>query len=668
MSDFFFFTDLDLLMNQGSNQAYGPVLSSDPIYDSNKQSYRLTSVHSATTNPLAYAVCKGQVCVQQNEANSSLVNIILKPERQPNSNIPAVKYFIYRGILKSSLTNGTDVINGNTTLTNSILDNNASTPQKVLGIELQGTNYNDTDPIDHLFYIPKPDYQLWLADGGWSIGRFNKDEFGFEIILEKPGFTPTLAIARAQTNIFKVDTLSGTPSQADLFDQKTKKEAILNFIDPCAFYGNFYDSKIFARKSTDSSDPELIHSFSKKKKDEIYREIIEGGTTAIPKNLFFNKNLVYVDIRNDQNFSFNYFENYSDSIKVSFSDDNIEPSVALNYYSMGWPILAISNLPVGTNKSVIRIAFPANKFNKSLVCVLHGERRITLKERVKNGKSDFAEFDNDPITQFSASSLFLYSPNYNNSIPVSQYLKIKYIDRSTDADEFIVNAYSPVKHDPFDFIFQPSLMSQPFQNGNIKVNIYDENVYVDLLSSYNIDYTGTIGIATDPTNTALFWSLSKRNTKPRLKAQAPSFSISRSIDNTFNYFAKYLEQKSSQKFVSTDIQVDSGTVQLIKEANTKFSFLSKRNHIDMDTEFYSIILSNTDFASVVSIANSSFDALYPPFLCFGNKKKLIDGNGKYYMKYDLNLKGLIRNMNDIMEMHEVSTPVSIYGFPPEDLK
>ena len=78
MADFFFFTDLDLLNSQSSDQAFGPVISGDPIYDANKDKYRLTSVHTATSTPLAYAVCKGQVLVQEDATNSALVNVVFR--------------------------------------------------------------------------------------------------------------------------------------------------------------------------------------------------------------------------------------------------------------------------------------------------------------------------------------------------------------------------------------------------------------------------------------------------------------------------------------------------------------------------------------------------------------------------------------------------------------
>jgi len=357
MSSFFYFTDTDLVSSQSSNGAFGPVEASDPVYESTKEKYRLTSIHTASANPLAYAICKGQVLVQQDETNPSLVNIVLKPLDQPSTGLPVIKYFIYRGILKSSLTNGTNIIDGGNTFTSAILANNAETPQKVLGIELTGFNFQGTDPVDHAFYLPKEDFELWTVFGGWSLGTFDKDGFGLEVITERVGYNLTFSTARMETNLIELTKLTGTPSQADVFDYKTSKEAVVNYIDPCAFYGSFFSSSLMARSSTDATEPDNIHTFLKKKEEEIYRELIDGGSDTAPATIFFNKNIIYIDIRNEQNFSLNYFENYADDLKISFADDGEEPIAIVNYYGTGWPVLMLDDLPGGDNTTFLRIAF-----------------------------------------------------------------------------------------------------------------------------------------------------------------------------------------------------------------------------------------------------------------------------------------------------------------------
>jgi hypothetical protein len=162
---FYFCTDTDsgLLAPQTTAQAFGPV---NPSSVAGTDEYRVTSLHSATSNPAAYAACDAIVCAQKVTADATLVNIILKPLVQPALNFAPVKYIIYKGILASSLINGAETAAGaNNDLTQSIWDaqakknasagTNANPPAEALGVGLTATagpDLADTEPIDNLFY------------------------------------------------------------------------------------------------------------------------------------------------------------------------------------------------------------------------------------------------------------------------------------------------------------------------------------------------------------------------------------------------------------------------------------------------------------------------------------------------------------------------------------
>ena len=104
MDKFFFFTGVDLLQTQLNEGTFGPVLSMESDFEADKETYRLTSFYSSTSDPLAYAICNGQILVQKHSSNTNLVNVLLKPDNQPSSGLPKINHFVYRGILKSSLT------------------------------------------------------------------------------------------------------------------------------------------------------------------------------------------------------------------------------------------------------------------------------------------------------------------------------------------------------------------------------------------------------------------------------------------------------------------------------------------------------------------------------------------------------------------------------------
>src|SRR3954465_9964217 len=101
----FFAAEADLPL-QLATQAFGPVSGSTGTQ------YRLSSLftESLTANPvMAHAVVSGKVLFLVSASGTSRYNIILRPSTQIPG-LPAVKYFIYRGILKSDFLDGSNNI------------------------------------------------------------------------------------------------------------------------------------------------------------------------------------------------------------------------------------------------------------------------------------------------------------------------------------------------------------------------------------------------------------------------------------------------------------------------------------------------------------------------------------------------------------------------------
>jgi len=226
-NDYFFFTDAnqqDFVNVQTAAGSYGPISPGTAGTDE----YRVTSLHTASFSPTAYAACDGIVCVQR-IPSTSLVNTILKPLAQPALNFAPVKYIIYKGILASSLINGTETAPAtNNDLTKAIWDDQAkknasagtslNPPAEALGVGLTGLNFADTDPIDNLFYRAGVTFQLPVVKGGWSIGQFDKAGFGIEVLMEGLNFHRPLSLARQLENKISVATLTGSENPAQVFD------------------------------------------------------------------------------------------------------------------------------------------------------------------------------------------------------------------------------------------------------------------------------------------------------------------------------------------------------------------------------------------------------------------------------------------------------------------
>ena len=167
MAKHFFFTDQDILNIQLVGQEFGSV-ATNPT-----SQYQVTSKHTAAGIPNAYAVSDGVLFVQN--AGINLVNLILKPTSQPPFQFPKIKFYIYRGIVKSSLVNGLEVATSSSNdLTKSIWDSQVarnasagtsdSAPKEALGIDISGSG-----SLDEVFYRENISYQLPVVQAGWSV-------------------------------------------------------------------------------------------------------------------------------------------------------------------------------------------------------------------------------------------------------------------------------------------------------------------------------------------------------------------------------------------------------------------------------------------------------------------------------------------------------------------
>jgi len=104
MANFFFFTDPSLLDAQLASQAFGPAGTS-----AGKDLFRITDVHTSTsTNLPAVAICDGVLCAQEDDQGA--LTLILKPSQTPPFEPPVVSYFIHKGVAKTSLLNGDQIL------------------------------------------------------------------------------------------------------------------------------------------------------------------------------------------------------------------------------------------------------------------------------------------------------------------------------------------------------------------------------------------------------------------------------------------------------------------------------------------------------------------------------------------------------------------------------
>lgn len=371
---FHVFTDMEKVV-QPEELAFGP--KSDTRF-------RLTSsfdpADAGLTIP-AYAVVTGTVFVQRvsrpnGTFDDSSVNLILKPLRQSRVNFTPVKYFIYRGLkLDDFLTiidanNATvrpkegasefitDLYTHHEDRIAAMLahDPMAGVPGEVPDGKSLGWDpsvQTGSDLLDSYFFSSDASFQIPVARRGMVLGSFNADDdFGFEIVLEQGHARLDLDFARAAFHEIDLN-LTGETGLAG----KRRREEVLDFIDPAAYYGMHYEGGV------EDVGGDTI------KEVELYDDVIAT---------FWTKNSVYIDIRSENGYSLDFYGNYSQDGTVA--PIRIGPALTADvfheqqYDTNGWPLLIIDRIiATGDDRNSLFISLRLGDNERPVVYVERGE-------------------------------------------------------------------------------------------------------------------------------------------------------------------------------------------------------------------------------------------------------------------------------------------------------
>ncbi len=624
---YYFFTELDKLNNQntsGNGEAYGPTSAA-----SGKDRFRITSTHKVSMDAEVIAVCKGTILVQEQIGSSDLVNIILKPFQQPPFEFPKIKYFIYRGVKKSSLANGVDIAAKITNdLTNSLWTdynkfyNNATDqapPNELLGLGMNTANapYRATDLMDGLFCLTGADHQLPTVQAGWRIATFDHTvDIGFEIMFESLCFEPTLELARKADNIIEVTTLTGSPTQAVFFEHWHDKEDILNYIDPCAFWGSFYTKNLTVKLSNNSID--------KKKEEALYTDVL---------SLYKNKNKCYLDIRNEFNFSLNYFKNYGTSatnnttnIKLGKGSNTI---TAIDYYTNGWPILIIDNTGFSSTSNhyqEISLHLPCgNGDNPAPLVYLSRAYKPGVKfPETFNLKQKFL-----PLTVNSD-----YTYVFKVAIPwvsgnlYSSFIKVKYCKRFARNESTTISSSGTVirPKEDYNFLFEFKNLNSFIDETDLTTIQFNDEVYFGIVN---------LGFSKDIDNVVLFSTFINKYSNDK-KISNSNFDLVYSKSQSKNILKLLSELNPNIKEKEYKIDLTEEPEGIIQNVTNFISntFNEKFKYKDVN-EFRFVSINLIDFADIESRINSSFIAKYPVYIGVNYLNDGIDLNGLPFNRYEL---------------------------------
>ena len=377
----FFFIDPTQLPPQ--TISYGPVNN----YLGTK--YQITSKFTLTAVSKAFACQDSLMIVQQDTTTNHdhLVNIILKPLRAEDMKINLdVKYFVFRGILKAGLIDSLNNIIGTDPSNNDIIKRiREAVPSDPIPADIIGYNTTslsgDTDVED--IYNCKSGVSVdsfFVKEGEW-IGNFRTGDIGFEIVLNTTKIIIDLAYLRKDSHCIDIQGITG-------FQLKAKREEILNFIDPAAFWGMHYDVGVYYYDVYGTNNKSKTVSSPQTDTKYIYCKLLDN---------YLTKNRVYLDIRSEMGYSFNFYDNYKDT-----SNNNIQ------IYESGYYVTQV----YGKHNWPIHYT--------DLNCTLQNNSKNCIKFKL------FKDDNNKPI-------VFLLDPAYKDLNPS--------VEKTKDKNQFIGQKY-----------------------------------------------------------------------------------------------------------------------------------------------------------------------------------------------------------------------------------
>ena len=429
MASIHFFTkEESITTNQIPEWAYG----AQPD-QANVEVYNLDNRFGVVEGAAAFATVKAQLIAVESQSNSSLLNIALAPINNFLGGFP-VKYIIYRGINKAALVGGNDEVltEDSSWDSNNILKiikklqddineksgTNETAKSTSLGIQFS-TAASDTY-LDRIFYNDVDDFHPLVVPAGCQIGKFagGATAAGIEIVLDNIGNDPTLALLRANNHVFTIDKLnlnglSEGEAIKQKFSNRYQKETILSYLDVTALYGACKNQGIAVKKALSGDD--FLRNFK-------------------------NKNVVYIDLRDNRGFSYNHFFKFEDELNIGFypTGNDAPTYTAINYYD-GWPILALHDrIYENSNKKRILIKVPiiiGSPVNVNLISSFVGKIGTELKAHKERHKLLALNDEDENIILKESEALKCDSWAYSNNKLGANYFLLKKSTLGTNLDK-----------------------------------------------------------------------------------------------------------------------------------------------------------------------------------------------------------------------------------------
>jgi len=624
-----FFIDHNKLTDQStSGFSYG-------VDSLNTSIYNVTSQFQLNEIAKAFACQDSFMIVQQSDVDETLVNIILKPIEELKIPFNSVQYFVYRGIAKNSFFNG-NAIKPETDADKSELlvrvwkeFNDFKTNHPKVSVEQlkpQDLGYDNslttTLDIEHVYDYSQPNIRpIYVKEGEW-IGNFafqnsssSPIKIGFEIIQEANILNVDLQFLRAGKYSIDVSELTG-------LELRAKREQILSFVDSVAFFGLHYEVGV-SISTFDGTNKSTI----KKKANELYPLLLEK---------FATKNRIYLDIRSEHGYSYNFYQNYNDGSgnNIKIGNSSTSPTEQ-NYSTNDWPIVSIDS-PIFTteNNNDVKIQL---RIDDNIKPILFLQNTDLLGNKNNSRFIDEKSILNGTDVNWSK-ELSFYFPNTGTGASkdnLAYYIKLHYFRQE-------YNPASPntvLKNEKYFNNLFGCLSSKIFDSSNIFGWIpFNEFIHTSGNLPQEINYFGNIGTSGcyfDSDSVvfyieSIFQYKSTKEPYPLLTASIvfdnPFFKSIKANSLVVNYDL-YIEPNSNNEI--TAINIDKYESLPYNKGNLFFIILKKDEYDELN--------GLTGFSSVPDLKRYiSFDQITDnPSVDY-----LTDLNGNKFYKYKLKVSGI----------------------------
>ena len=403
--------------------------------------------------------------------NSDYVNVIIKPSSGLDIAFPRVKYYIYRGLKKDSLfTSGGAILPAASSNNELIADIwKAKTDQEtisgplpdptpvVLGFD---ASLVDSDKIEEVFNGSKaPILAHSVKEGEWFADFTSASgvKIGFEVIMDTDMLTVDMGYVRKSSHREDVSSLIFTsPTTQQEYDLRMAREKVLSWVDPAAFFGMHY--YVGVKVSTYSGSTKTTE---RKKKELVFTDLLDGH--------FATADRVYLDIRSEKGYSYNFYDNYKDGSgnNIQFEVNGSGGFTTQAFTTNDWPILYGSGSGWLGSKKTNRLELKL-RVNDNTKPLLYFENPAIIRRRRsrKHFWSDSKLLDGSSVDW--TKSIKLKFPNYgsgSNKKSVATCLQLQYFrqEDNTSSPGTVLKLQEEKLDDVFGSIDMPELdLSAPF--------------------------------------------------------------------------------------------------------------------------------------------------------------------------------------------------------------